>query len=71
MIYACAYADFLAIDRDRFDILGVTGNSMGWYIALACAGALDVMNGFEVVPNDDQPDQFGTDLIAMETRLDR
>jgi [acyl-carrier-protein] S-malonyltransferase len=49
LIYACAYADFLAIDRERFDILGVTGNSMGWYIALACAGALDVMNGFEVV----------------------
>lgn len=49
LIYACAYSDFLSIDRDKFDILAVTGNSMGWYIALACAGALDAMGGFEVV----------------------
>jgi [acyl-carrier-protein] S-malonyltransferase len=49
LIYACAYADFLSINRDQFDIVGVTGNSMGWYIALACAGALDALNGFEVV----------------------
>lgn len=49
LIYAAAYLDFLAIDRTRFDILGVTGNSMGWYIALACAGALGPMEGLEVV----------------------
>ncbi|MFV2053478.1 ACP S-malonyltransferase [Aliiroseovarius sp. YM-037] len=49
LIYACAFADYLAIDRDRFDVIGVTGNSMGWYIALACGGALDPMGGFEVV----------------------
>ena len=48
LIHACAYADFLSIDRDRFDILAVTGNSMGWYIALACAGALDEIAGFRV-----------------------
>lgn len=40
LIFACSYADFLAIDRDRFDIVGVTGNSMGWYTALACASVL-------------------------------
>lgn len=49
LIHACAYADFLAIDRDRFDILGVTGNSMGWYIALTCAGALAPLDGFRLV----------------------
>ena len=49
LIHACAYADFLSIDRDRFDILGVTGNSMGWYIALTCAGALGPMDGLSVV----------------------
>lgn len=49
LIHACAYADFLAIDRDRFDILGVTGNSMGWYIALTCAGALAPLDGFKLV----------------------
>jgi malonyl CoA-acyl carrier protein transacylase len=49
LIYACAYADFLSIDRDAFDIVAVTGNSMGWYIALACGGALTAMGGYEVV----------------------
>ncbi|MDG1406717.1 MAG: ACP S-malonyltransferase [Octadecabacter sp.] len=49
LIYACAYNDFLSIDRDEIDILAVTGNSMGWYIALACAGALTPMGGLEVV----------------------
>ncbi len=49
LIYACAYSDFLAIDRNRFDIVAVTGNSMGWYIALACAGALTPADGMRVV----------------------
>ncbi|WP_299847950.1 ACP S-malonyltransferase [uncultured Roseovarius sp.] len=49
LIHACAFADFLAIDRDRFDILAITGNSMGWYIALACAGALSALDGLRVV----------------------
>ncbi|MEM8799111.1 MAG: ACP S-malonyltransferase [Pseudomonadota bacterium] len=49
LIYACALGDFLAIDRERFDIVAVTGNSMGWYLALACAGALSHRNGAELV----------------------
>lgn len=49
LILACAHADFLAIDRDRFEIAAVTGNSMGWYIALGCAGALAPMAAFDVV----------------------
>ena len=49
LIYACSHADYLAIDRDRFDIVAVTGNSMGWYTALALGGALDAAHGFEVV----------------------
>ena len=49
LIYACAYSDFDAINRDEYDVVAVTGNSMGWYIALACAGALDGMGGFQVV----------------------
>ncbi len=49
LIYACAFADFLAIDRDEFDLVAVTGNSMGWYIALACGGALTAEAGFRVV----------------------
>lgn len=49
LIYACSYADFMSIDRDQYDIVAVTGNSMGWYIALACAQALDVHGAFEVI----------------------
>ena len=49
LIYACSYVDFLAIDRDRFELVAVTGNSMGWYTALACAGALSPEHGLAVV----------------------
>ncbi|PMR75377.1 ACP S-malonyltransferase [Billgrantia endophytica] len=40
LIYACALADMLAIDPERYEVVAVTGNSMGWYIALAGGGAL-------------------------------
>lgn len=49
LIYTCALADFLAIDRGRYDIVAITGNSMGWYLALACAGALSLENGLRMV----------------------
>ncbi|GMQ76228.1 MAG: ACP S-malonyltransferase [Gammaproteobacteria bacterium] len=49
LIQACAYADFLSIDRDRYDIVAVTGNSMGWYIALGCANALQEADAIDVV----------------------
>src|SRR3989344_8218879 len=48
LIYACSYADYLSLDLEKYDIVAVTGNSMGWYIALAVAGALDVHGSFEV-----------------------
>lgn len=47
LIYACTYADFQ--DIAGVDVVAVTGNSMGWYSALACAGALGAAAGFEVV----------------------
>ena len=51
LIYACALADFSAIDRDRYEVVAVTGNSMGWYLALACAGVLDFESGARLVNN--------------------
>jgi [acyl-carrier-protein] S-malonyltransferase len=51
LIYACALADFADIDRDRYDIVAVTGNSMGWYLALACAGVLGFEAGARLVNN--------------------
>jgi malonyl CoA-acyl carrier protein transacylase len=49
LIYACSLCDFLAIDDEAVEIVAVAGNSMGWYSALACAGALSPLAGFEVV----------------------
>ncbi len=49
LIYTCAYADYLSIDPERFDIVGVTGNSMGWYVALACASTLNPQNALTLV----------------------
>lgn len=47
LIYACTLGDALALKGVQ--VVAVTGNSMGWYSALACAGALGPMEGFAVV----------------------
>lgn len=49
LIYACSKGDFNAIDTDEYDIVAITGNSMGWYIALAVAGALDEQGAIELI----------------------
>lgn len=49
LIYGCAMGDFQAIDKDEYDIVAVTGNSMGWYIALAVAGALNPEASIELI----------------------
>ena len=48
LIYAATIADVAAIDRDAFDIVAVTGNSMGWYTALAAAGTVSIADGFRI-----------------------
>jgi malonyl CoA-acyl carrier protein transacylase len=59
LIFAASYADFLAIDRSRFDIAAVTGNSMGWYTSLACAGAVSAEDGFQIVDAMGENSQAG------------
>ncbi|WP_448568058.1 ACP S-malonyltransferase [Thalassotalea ganghwensis] len=49
LIYGCALGDFHSIDRDKYDIVGVTGNSMGWYIALALAGVLKPLEAITLI----------------------
>ena len=49
IIYACALADFAAIDRERYDIAAVCGNSLGWYLTLAAGGALSPPNAIRLV----------------------
>ncbi|EBA17166.1 acyl-carrier domain protein [Roseobacter sp. SK209-2-6] len=48
LIYASALADAQSLAED-IEVVAVTGNSMGWYIALAAAGALSPQDGFELV----------------------
>ncbi len=59
LIFAASFADFLAVDRSRFDIAAVTGNSMGWYTALACAGAVNPEHGFAIVDAMGENSQAG------------
>ena len=49
LIHCCAMLDFMAIDRERFEVVAVTGNSLGWYLTLAAAGALNERAAFDVV----------------------
>lgn len=42
LTFACTAVDLAAIARDKIDIVGVTGNSMGFYTALYASGALDL-----------------------------
>ena len=48
LIFAAGVGDLAAIDRKKIDLVAVTGNSMGWYTALACAGGTDIPTGFEI-----------------------
>ena len=59
LIFAASYADFLAIDRSRYEVGAVTGNSMGWYTTLACAGAVDAEHGFRIVDAMGENSQAG------------
>ena len=43
LTFACTAADLAAIDRRRVELVGVTGNSMGFYTALHAAGALELL----------------------------
>lgn len=49
LIYACSYVDFQNIDRDKYEIVAVCGNSMGWYLALAFAKVLNWENSFNLI----------------------
>jgi len=67
LIYACAMADFFAINRDEYDIAAVTGNSMGWYLSLAAGGALSLENGARLVNGMGQiMTQHGTRHLMSE-----
>ena len=49
LTFACSMADMASIDTERFTVVGVTGNSMGWYTAMAASGALPLEAAIELV----------------------
>ena len=59
LIFAASYADFMAIDRSRYDLAAVTGNSMGWYTTLAVGGAVSAEHGFRIVDAMGENSQAG------------
>ena len=59
LIFAASYADFLSIDGSRYRVAAVTGNSMGWYTALAAGGAVSPEYGFGIVDAMGQNSQAG------------
>ena len=48
LIYTATALDFLSIDREKYDVVAVAGNSMGWYSALALGGAVSIADGFRI-----------------------
>ena len=41
--------DFLSIDKASYEIVAITGNSMGWYTALALGGAISLHDGYHLI----------------------
>jgi [acyl-carrier-protein] S-malonyltransferase len=48
LTFAASLADAAELS-ERYEVVGVTGNSMGWYTALAVAGALPLEHAIELV----------------------
>ena len=49
LTFAAGIADHLELDRERYEVVGVAGNSMGWYSALAVSGALPLEEAVRLV----------------------
>ena len=48
LTFTCSLADFADL-REDLEVVGVTGNSMGWYTALGASGALDMADAMRLV----------------------
>jgi [acyl-carrier-protein] S-malonyltransferase len=49
LTFACSMADLRALNREEYDVVGVVGNSMGWYTALAASDALPLAEAVRLV----------------------
>ena len=51
LTYACSLSDYFCIDKDRYEIVAILGNSMGWYSALALSGSISFIDGNDLIYN--------------------
>jgi len=49
LIFACSVKDFMLIDKTKYDVVAICGNSMGWYIALALGEAISFDKGYDLI----------------------
>ncbi|WP_214000593.1 malonyl CoA-ACP transacylase [Arsukibacterium sp.] len=76
LIFSAGLADFSQINRDKFDIVAITGNSMGWYTALGCAGVWQGRDSMQLVTSMAQltagaaGGQFIYPLVNSDWQLD-
>ena len=49
LIYSCSLKDYSLINKEKYEIAAICGNSMGWYIAMALSGALTNEDGFDLI----------------------
>ena len=49
LIYACSLKDYFSIDKQKYEVVAICGNSMGWYISLALGGSLSYEDGFKLI----------------------
>lgn len=49
LTFACSMADLHDLNREAFEVVGVVGNSMGFYTALAASGALSLADAITLV----------------------
>ena len=49
LTYACSLSDYFCIDKDRYEIVAILGNSMGWYSALAMSGSISFIDGNDLI----------------------
>ena len=70
LTFACTAADYQRLDPGRCRVVAVAGNSMGWYSALFCAGALtlgDAMLLVETMGGMSRDGPIGGQLIYPVT----
>ena len=49
LIFACSMSDYFSIDKEKYEIVSIVGNSMGWYTALSLGNAISTKAGYELI----------------------